>query len=83
MVQAWQALLARKRLAASSGALKTYGMSSEADVRVLQESDLCALDSTLRPLHRRILREWVKELDQPDCRAIQQAIPLLPHQPVV
>jgi hypothetical protein len=70
-VQAWQALLARKRLAAASDALKTYGVSSEADVRVLQESDVRASDSTLKPLHRRILREWVKELDQPDCSAIQ------------
>ena len=69
--QAWQALLARKRLAAASDALKTYGVSSEADVRVLQESDVRASDSTLKPLHRRILREWVKELDQPDCSAIQ------------
>ena len=38
-------------------AVSTDVTSSEADVRVLQESDLCALDSTLRPLHRRILRE--------------------------
>ena len=39
-MQAWQALLARKRLAAASDALETYGVSSEADVRVLQESEL-------------------------------------------
>ena len=69
-VQAWQALLARKRIAAASDALETYGVSSEADVRVLHESDLSALDSMLKPLWRRILREWVKELDQPDCSAM-------------
>ena len=68
-MQAWQALLARKRLAASSDALKTYGVSSEADVRVLHGSDLSALDM-LKPLRRRILRQRVKELHQPDCSAM-------------
>ena len=52
-VQVRQALLACKRLAAASDVLETYGVSSEADVHVVHESDLSALDITLKPLQRR------------------------------
>ena len=51
-VQAWQALLAGKGLAAAFDALEAYGMSCEDEVSLLRETDLMStLDMQLNPLH--------------------------------
>ena len=79
--QALKALLAYKRLAPSSDALETYAMSSEADLRVLQESDLCALDSTLGRYTAGSYWDGSRRLISLTAMRSRQAIPLLQHQP--
>ena len=50
-MQAWQALLAGKGIAAALDALDAYGMLCEDEVSLLRETDLSTLDMQLKPLH--------------------------------
>ena len=45
-------------------------MLCEDEVSLLRETDLSALDMQLKPLQRRLLREWVITLNQFDTSAI-------------
>ena len=58
----WKQLLERKGLAAAASVLEEYGLSSEADVSRLDEEDLGALTSKLKPLQSRLLFKWVEGL---------------------
>ena len=58
----WKHLLERKGLSAVAGVLEEYGLSCEADVSRLDETDLGALSSKLKQLQINLLRKWVQGL---------------------
>ena len=62
----WKYLLEHKGLAAAASVLEEYGLSCEADVSRLDEEDLGALTSKLKPLQSNLLRKWVQGL-APGC----------------
>lgn len=61
-VDVWKDLLERKGLLAEASVLEEYGLSCEADVSRLDDTDLGALSSKLRPLQANLLRKWVQGL---------------------
>ena len=58
----WKHLLERKGLTAAASVLEEYGLSCEADVSRLDETDLGALSSKLKQLQNNLLRKWVEGL---------------------
>ena len=58
----WKDLLELKGLSAVASVLQEYGLSCEADVSRLDETDLGALTSKLKPLQSNLLGKWVQGL---------------------
>ena len=58
----WKHLLERKGLSSVASVLEEYGLSCEADVSRLDETDLGALSSKLKQLQNNLLRKWVRGL---------------------
>jgi hypothetical protein len=59
-VTAWKDLLETKGLSADAPALEDYGLSWENDMLRLDEDDLVALCSKLKPFPSKLLRKWVQ-----------------------
>ena len=58
----WKDLLKLKGLSAVASVLEEYGLSCEADMSLLDETDLGALTSKLKPLQSNLLGKWVQSL---------------------
>ena len=58
----WKDLLELKGLSSVASVLEEYGLSCEADVSSLDDTDLGALSSKLRQLQANLLRKWVQGL---------------------
>jgi hypothetical protein len=72
----WKHLLERKGLSSVASVLEEYGLSCEADVSRLDETDLGALSSKLKQLQNNLLRKWVRGLTTGgDCGTILSSTP--------
>ena len=58
----WKDLLELKGLSAVASVLQEYGFSCETDVSRLDETDLGALTSKLKPLQSNLVGKWVQGL---------------------
>jgi hypothetical protein len=72
----WKHLLERKGLSSVASVLEEYGLSCEADVSRLDETDLGVLSSKLKQLQNNLLRKWVRGLTTGgDCGTILSSTP--------